>query len=88
MTSVNATTIEVIDLIIKFTINKEDITCTKILVHYSRVLESVCVLRHNTILQVIKQNISYYNLIEHRKKQYQIINQFFILFFIDSTLKI
>ena len=66
MTSVNATNIEVIDLIIKFTRNKGDITCTKIIVHYSRVLESVCVLRHNTILQVIKQKIEYIILQFHK----------------------
>jgi len=67
VTSVNATTIEVIDLIIKFTINKEDITCTKILASYSRILELVSVLRHNIILQVLKQkqNISYYNDVCH-----------------------
>ena len=65
MISVNATTIECVNLIIKFTINKEDITCTKILVSYSRVLELISGLRHNIILQVLKQNTSYYNYVCH-----------------------
>jgi hypothetical protein len=36
----NTTVIEVVDFFIKVTINKENITCTKIPVCYSRVLES------------------------------------------------